>query len=195
MSRDLGRQVLPGLPGLNLPMVKSVDDVLSGRVRLSGRVLVIDRNGHWEGAGTAEFLADGGCEVHVVTPSFHVLGDIEGGNRLLYLRRAALKGIKFHTCTDVLEVEPGRAWLSPVFSNVDGDGWGKYVLLPGDGAWMERIDWIVPVIGRRSREDLYLRLQQDRRFEATHIERIGDCVSPRLIQLVLSEAYEKALCL
>src|SRR5271156_1488373 len=77
------------MPGLDLPFVKSVDSVLSGRVRLSGRVLVIDQNGHWEGASTAEFLADDGCEVHVATPAFHVLGDIEGGNRLLYLRRGA----------------------------------------------------------------------------------------------------------
>jgi 2,4-dienoyl-CoA reductase-like NADH-dependent reductase (Old Yellow Enzyme family) len=195
ISHDLGRQVLPEMPGLDLPFVRSADDVLSGRVRLSGRVLVIDCNGHWEAAGTAEFLADDGCEVQVVTPAFHVLADIEGGNRLLFLRRAALKRIKFHTCTNVLEIEPGRAWLSPVFSAADGEGWGKYVLLPGEGEWLEDLDWIVPVIGRRSREDIYLQLRQDHRFRGMHIERIGDCVSPRLIQLVLSEAYEKALAL
>jgi len=85
--------------------------------------------------------------------------------------------------------------LSPVFSAADGEGWGKYVLLPDEGEWLEQLDWIVPVIGRRSRGDIYLQLRQDHRFHGTLIDRIGDCVSPRLIQLVLWEAYEKPLSL
>ncbi|MES2436195.1 MAG: FAD-dependent oxidoreductase [Pseudomonadota bacterium] len=195
LSRGLGRQTLPELPGLDLPFVASVDDILSGRKVLSGKVLVIDGNGHWEAAGTAEYLADQGCEVHVVTAGYHVLGDIEGGNRLLALRRAALKGIKFHTTQTVQALEPGRALIAPLFSSTDGEGWGKYVLLPADGVWMEGLAAVVPVIGRRSREDLYLSLLDDPRFAGRHIERIGDCVSSRLIQIVMGEAYERALAI
>jgi hypothetical protein len=94
--------------------------------------------------------------------------------------------------TQVLEIEPGRAWLSPVFSGTDGEGWGKYVLLPGDGEWLEGIDYVVPAIGRRSREDLFHALQADERFKGIHVERIGDCIAPRLIQIVMGEAYETA---
>lgn len=191
-SKALGRQIPAELPGIDLPFICGVDDVLSGRKVLSGRVMVIDCNGHWEATGTAEFLADQGCEVHVVTPDFHVLGDIEGGNRILALRRAALKGIRFHTCTTVQELQPGRALLAPVFSSSDGEGWGKYVLLPADGNWIEDLQAVIPVMGRRSREDLYLSLLDDERFKSVHVERIGDCVSPRLIQVVMSEAYERA---
>ena len=173
----------------------SVDEILSGRQVPSGKVLVIDGNVHWEAAGTAEFLADLGCEVHVVTAAYHVLGDIEGGNRLLALRRAALKGIRFHVTQTVQSLEPGRALIAPLFSSMDGEGWGKYVLLPAEGTWMEGLAAVVPVIGRRSREDLYLSLLDDPRFFGRHLERIGDCVSPRLIQIVIWEAYERALAI
>ncbi len=192
-ARDLGRQIAPDLPGIGLDFVTGVDDVLSGRRPVAGKVVVIDANGHWEAQGTAEFLADRGCEVHVVTGAYHVLGDIEGGNRLLALRRAALKRIRFHTCMTVQAIEPGRVLVAPVFSSTDGEGWGKYVLLPADGEWIEGVDAVVPVIGRRSREDLHLALKDDPRFAQVHLERIGDCVSPRLIQIVLGEAYERAL--
>ena len=124
-----------------------------------------------------------------------VLGDIEGGNRLLALRRAALKRIKFHTCTTVQAIEPGRVLVAPVFSSTDGEGWGKYVLMPADGEWIEGVQAVVPVIGRRSREELHLALQEDPRFALVHVERIGDCVSPRLIQIVMAEAYERALAI
>ena len=66
LSRSLGRQVLPDIEGLDQDFVVSSDDVLSGKVEVSGKVVVIDNNGHWEAAGTAEFLADNGCEVTVL---------------------------------------------------------------------------------------------------------------------------------
>ncbi|MCP4385327.1 MAG: FAD-dependent oxidoreductase [Hyphomicrobiales bacterium] len=194
-SRELGRQITPELPGLDLPLVTGVDEILSGQRELTGKVVLIDANGHWEAAGTAEFLADAGCEVHVVTPAFHILGDVEAGNRHLSLRRAALKGIHFHTTTTVQAIEEDRVQVAPVFSSTDGEGWGKYVMLPADGTWIEGVQAVVPVIGRRSREELYLSLKEDVRFSEIQIERIGDCVSARLIQIVIGEAYERALAL
>src|SRR5262249_23743179 len=65
-SLALGLQALPAVDGLELPHVVAVDDVLSGDANLSGHVVVIDGNGHWEAAGTAEYLADRGCQVTVV---------------------------------------------------------------------------------------------------------------------------------
>ena len=61
--------------------------------------------------------------------------------------------------------------------------------MPGDGEWIEAVDWVVPVIGRRSREDLYLKLKRDPRFEGLRIERTGDCVAPRLIESTIAEAF------
>ena len=188
----LGRQVLPEIPGLDLPHVVSADRVLSGGVAPSGRVLLIDGNGHWEAAGTAEFLAGTGCSVTIVAGHGSVGAELEGGTKTLFHRRAAIKGIRLRPSTIVTAIEPERVQVAQVFSSGDSDGWGKYVLMPGDEEWIEDIDWVVPVIGRRSCEDLYLELKEHQDFKAKRIERVGDCVAPRLIQSNILEAYQLA---
>jgi len=188
LSQSLGRQILPDIPGLNREFVVSGDDVLGERVQLSGRVVLVDNNGHWEAAGTAEYLADQGCEVIVVAP--HAVGsDLEGGSRALFFRRAAIKNIKLRSAMLLVEVADHRVQVSPVFSGSDAIGWAKYLLMPGDGEWIEDVDWVVPVIGRRSREDLYLKLKRDSRFDGLRVERTGDCVAPRLIESTIAEAF------
>ena len=51
------------------------------------------------------------------------------------------------------------------------------------------MDWVVPIIGRRSREDLFLNLKGDPRFAGVRIERVGDCVAPRLLESNIAEAF------
>ena len=43
--------------------------------------------------------------------------------------------------------------VAPVFSGNDAIGWAKYLLMPGDEEVIDGVDWVVPVIGRRSREE------------------------------------------
>ena len=190
LSRKLGRQILPEIEGLGGDNVVSCDQVLSGEIRLSGHVVVIDNNGHWEAAGTAEFLADDGCQVTIVAGHTLVGEDIEAGNRTLFYRRAAIKGISMRAATNVTAIEPRRVRVSAVFSAADAIGWAKYILMPGDEEAIEGVDWVVPVIGRRSREDLYLKLKQSPDFGGVRVERVGDCVVPRLIQSTIQEAFE-----
>lgn len=190
LSRALGRHVLPDIAGLDGANVVSCDQVLSGTVRLSGHVVVIDNNGHWEAAGTAEFLADSGCRVTIVAGHMLVGEDIESGTRTLFYRRAAIKGIAMRVATQVTAIKQGRVRVSAVFSAADAIGWAKYILMPGDEEVIEGVDWVVPVLGRRSREDLYLRLRQSPEFAGIRVERVGDCVVPRLIQSTILEAFE-----
>lgn len=194
-SRALGRQVLPELPGLDLPFVVSSDQVMSGVVELAGNVVVIDDNGHWEAAGTAEYLADRSCRVELVATHSAAGIDMENGTRALFHRRAAIKGIRLRTSMLVTEIAERRVQLASVFSSADAIGWGKYVLLPGDEQWLDDVDWVVAVIGRRSREDLFLALQEASDFAGTQILRVGDCVAPRLIQSTIGEAFDVAQAL
>ncbi len=191
-SQALGRQVLPSIPGLELPHVVSADRVLAGEVSPSGCILLIDDTGHWEAAGTAEFLADRGCSVTVIASHGAVGSELEGGTRTLFYRRAAIKGIGMRTSTIVTEIQANRVQIAQVFASGDAEGWGKYVLIPGDEEWINGIDWVVPVIGRRSREDLFLELRASSDFTGVRIERVGDCVAPRLIQSNILEAYQLA---
>lgn len=191
LSQSLGRQFLPDIEGLDQDFVVSCDDVMSGRVELSGKVVLIDNNGHWEAAGTAEYLADSGCDVTVVAAAA-AGSDLEAGTRTLFYRRAAIKNMKLMSGHSLVEIGDHRIKIAPVFSGNDAIGWAKYLLMPGDDIWIENVDWVVPVIGRRSREDLFLKLKEDERFAGTRVERTGDCVAPRLVESNIAEAFELA---
>jgi 2,4-dienoyl-CoA reductase-like NADH-dependent reductase (Old Yellow Enzyme family) len=191
-SRALGRQVLPEIEGLDLAHVVSSDEVLSGAMKPEGHVVVIDNNGHWEAAGTAEFLADAGCRVTVLAGHMMIGENIEAGTRTLFYRRAAIKGITLRTATTVTGIAPGRVTVSAVFSAADAVGWAQYILMPGDEEVIEGVDWVVPVIGRRSREDVYLDLKAAPELANAKVMRVGDCVAPRLIQSNILEAFELA---
>ena len=158
-------------------------------------MVVIDDNGHWEAAGTAEFLADRGCSVDLIASHSLIAEEIEGGTRTLFYRRAAIKRIRLRPNKVLVEIGDRRVNIAATFSSGDAIGWGKYVLIPGDEEWIEDVDWVVPVIGRRSREDLYLELKASADFAGIRIERVGDCVAPRLIQSNILEAFGLAISL
>jgi 2,4-dienoyl-CoA reductase-like NADH-dependent reductase (Old Yellow Enzyme family)/thioredoxin reductase len=194
-ARRLGRQILPEIEGLDLPFVASVDEVLSRAVKPSGKVVVIDENGHWEAAGTAEFLADAGCAVEVVASHGAIGAELEGGARALFQRRAAIKGIRLTPNIVVREIAQRRVRVSAVFSSGDDVGWGKYVLIPGDDHWIDDVDSVVAAVGRRSREDLFLKFKSAPELSGARIERVGDCVAPRLLQSIILEAFTLAAAL
>lgn len=191
LSQSLGRQVLPDVPGLDQEFVVSSDDVMSDRAKLTGKVVVVDSNGHWEAAGTAEYLADNGCDVTVISASATGI-NLEAGTRTLFYRRAAIKNMKLMGSYSLVEIGDHRVKIAPVFSGNDAVGWAKYLLMPGDESWIEGVDWVVPIIGRRSREDLFLKLKGDERFVKVRVERTGDCVAPRLVESNIAEAFELA---
>ncbi|HEY1779040.1 MAG TPA: hypothetical protein VGG79_01135 [Roseiarcus sp.] len=196
-ARRLGRQVPPAVPGLDLPFVHSGDDddVLSGAVRLAGRVLVIDNNGHWEGAGTAEYLAEQGCAVEIVTPDLIVGGDIESGTRTLFYRRVAIRGIVIRPGLSLKAIQPGGAVVTPVFSGAGTQGLGRYLLAAGEDQILDGFDAIGAIIGRRSREDLYHACRASPALSGVTIGRVGDAVAPRLIESNIAEAYPAGLAL
>ena len=56
------------LPGVRLPNVWPIEDVMSHNARPGRRVILLDDTGDWRGGGTAWFLAERGHQVTVVTP-------------------------------------------------------------------------------------------------------------------------------
>ena len=114
--------------------------------------------------GTAEYLADRGCRVELITGGLLAGAELESGTRSLFYRRAAVKGVFLRTGYQLVEIGDKRVALSATYSPADSYGWGQYVLMPGDDEWIEDVDWVVPVIGRRSREDLFLKLRSDDEF-------------------------------
>jgi pyruvate/2-oxoglutarate dehydrogenase complex dihydrolipoamide dehydrogenase (E3) component len=155
-----------------------VDDVLSGRRETTGRVLVIDGSGQWEGAGTAEFLANAGAEVVVIAAGSSVGASLETANRHLFHQRAAA-GMRLLTRTAFAGCTDGTALLRDVYT--------------GQVTELADVDLIVPAVGRRSDEGLYL--DWAGRIGDRQLHRVGDCVAPRLLREIIRESYDFALTL
>ncbi len=101
-----GRDVMPGA---ELATVATVEAVMAGEVRPGKRVLLLDTDGDWRGAGTAWHLAERGHEVTIVTPKATVgaiLARVAGDAKL----RAKLRslGVRF-VVESAIESWDGRA--------------------------------------------------------------------------------------
>jgi 2,4-dienoyl-CoA reductase-like NADH-dependent reductase (Old Yellow Enzyme family) len=179
IARNRGLHAAIPLPGVDGPNVRSTDEILSG-IELPGRrVLVIDAHGHWEAAGTAEYLADLGFEVEIVTDRPEPGFGLEATNRAMFLQRARAKGIRMTPLTEVRSLDAKGAIVVDV--------------LNGTERRIGPVDVVVPVWPRASRDDLYFALL-DRIAagirRAPEVLRIGDASAPRLIQNVLLEAHQ-----
>ena len=158
------------IPGSDGPEVADVTDILSGAVTPGARALVIDRLGFHEATSTAEFMAEQGCQVEVVTPTLYVgqdLGitlDLEN-----WYREARRLGI---TCTpnhSVLSIEDGVVTALHNYS-------GQMINFP-------KVDTVVLAIHRKADHSLY----DDLKGAVPELHRIGDCVAPRRAHAAIIE--------
>jgi hypothetical protein len=165
------------------PRVVNTQQILSGAVAAGEKVLFIDLNGHHQGTGTAELLADQGKQVHVLTPALFQ-GSALGPLQDLYLSRQRLaeKGV---TCTPdiaVLEIQGTMAKGLNVYSNemFDFDGYDTIVLAAGNVA----------------DDGLYFDLKAQI-VEKPDIElyRVGDCVAPRWTDMAIVEGHRIGRCI
>ncbi len=165
------RRAIPGADG---PRVADATDILAGRVTPGRRVLLIDRLGFHEATSTAEFMAEQGCAVEVVTQTLYVgqdLGvtlDLEN-----WYRQARRLGIRCTPNHSVLGIEDGVVTALHNYS-------GQIVRFP-------EVDTVVLAIHRRANCRLYTALKG----QVAELHRIGDCVAPRRAHAAIIEG-EKA---
>lgn len=151
------------VPGLDQENVLSTDEVLTGAKPVGQRVLVLDRNGHWESCGTAEYLLAAGHAVDLVTPLASVGVDLEPSNAVLYQQRVRRQGMRITPLTDIAAIAGRTVTLVDVFT--------------GEERTVDDVDTVVLAIGRRSNDALFKAL--DGRLP---VFRIGDCAAPRFLQ-------------
>ncbi|MCP4752866.1 MAG: mycofactocin system FadH/OYE family oxidoreductase 2 [Proteobacteria bacterium] len=154
------------------PDVVNTRQVLNGEVETGKRVLLIDLQGHHQGTGTAEFLADRGKSVHMIVPSFFP-GALLGPLQDLYLTRQRLeeKKVTFTPNIAVLEINGTIVKGLDVYSEEirDFDGFDTVVLCAGNTA----------------DDGLYFALKD----KVPEIHRAGDCVAPRLTDMAIKEGH------
>lgn len=154
------------------PQVVNTQQILTGEVEAGDNVLFIDLDGHHQGTGTAEFLADLGKKVHVLTPALFQGGQLGPLQDLFLARqRLAKKGV---TCTPdiaVLEIHGTLVKGLNVYSNemIDFEGYDTVVLAAGNVA----------------DDSLYFALKE----KVKELYRIGDCVAPRKTDMAIVEGH------
>ena len=158
--------------GADGPNVFNVWQVLSGEAELGQKVLLIDYDGHHQATATAEFLAELGKTVHVVTSSLFVGSEL-GPSQDLYLTRQRLlqKGVTFTADFAVMEIRGTDLHGFDVYSNV----WDS----------ITGYDSVVTAMGNDAADGLYLALKG----KVPELVRAGDCVAPRRVDMAIHEGY------
>ncbi|ABQ27713.1 mycofactocin system FadH/OYE family oxidoreductase 2 [Geotalea uraniireducens] len=163
--------------GADGPAIFNVLQVLNGEAELGQNVCLIDYDGHQRATATAEFLANQGKKIDMITSSLFICAEL-GPTQDLYSSRQRLlqKGVTFTPDIAVMEVggEAGAKTVKGfnVYSNVWFD-WGPY-------------DSIVLVMGQQVEEDLYMSLKG----KVPELYRIGDCVAPRKVDMAIWEGHK-----
>jgi mycofactocin system FadH/OYE family oxidoreductase 2 len=151
------------------PNVADVREVLSQKVEPFGDVVVIDEIGFHQATSTAEFLADRGCNVEVITPGMVVgqdLGitlDMEN-----WWIRAEEKGIT--QTTDLVPMGMEGRTLNLLHHPTGTDV-------------TRQPDWLVLAVHPTPVERLYFDLME----QGVGVERVGDCVAPRRAHAAIVE--------
>ncbi len=154
------------IPGADGPNVLTASDVLDG-AETGNQVLVIDQDGHWRAAGTAEFLADHGKQVTVLTPFPTVGNALTPYDLMLLIPRFIQKRIRVLSNHEVLAL--------------DGDSVHVRHLYTRQEERLDGTDTVVWITGREANDELYLALQD----RVPELYRVGDCLAPRTIEYAI----------
>ncbi len=150
--------VRPNIPGIRDIRVVTARDLLEGRAKAFGSVLVV--GGGCAGAQTAEFAAEQGHTVTLVEAEGDIAADAPLDDRTLLLGRLKAAGVRIMTHTRLLSIE-----LDAVNLQTGGDVFGLSV------------ETVVLCLGSRS----VGHLEADLKGMVPHLFVVGDAVRPRKV--------------
>lgn len=152
------------------PEVLNVWELLSGEFPVGENILFVDENGGHHAAATAEFLADQGKRIHMITSDLFIgigLGPI--GDLYLSRQRLLQKGVTFAADLIIDEIDSGIVKGRNLYTN-------EPVLFQG-------YDTIILDMGNRADDRIYKELKG----KVRELYRAGDCVAPRNIEMAILE--------
>ena len=169
---------LPEIPGAEGSNVLSVADVLNG-AETGERVVIIDTQGNPPGSLVADFLADQGKRVEIVTGLQWVGSGIHARAVWHHLYGRLLgKGVTMSPMTGVTRIGE---------DSVDV----YHVVNPEITRTIESVDTVVISAGGQANDTLYQELKG--KIEGLHA--VGDCAQPRDIEMATYEAHKVAVAI
>lgn len=167
---------LPEIPGAGLPHVTTAVDVLLRRVVAGKRCVVVDEDGHYAAPTTADFLAQQGCEVTLISRYFMAGEDIDEGVRSDLYARLYKQGVRIEPLTMAIEVVPGGVRTRHTFSDAEA-------VLSAEA--------VVMAFGGRANDRLYHELDG----MIPELKLVGDAYSPRRIHDAILDGTRAARAL
>ncbi len=191
------------VPGIDAsqPWCITPEQLMLGGKKAGQNVLVLDADGYFTGVSCAEYLADQGKKVTIITPLGHVAPythfTLEGPNlrRMMYE-----KGIHEKTYHWVEKVEPGKATVYFLYRDGyvrdAGPTTGKLPRRAGTDVIEMNFDSIVVCTARVPNNEVYLGLKARKAEWASNellgVYQAGDCFAPRLIADAIFEGHRIA---
>jgi 2,4-dienoyl-CoA reductase-like NADH-dependent reductase (Old Yellow Enzyme family)/thioredoxin reductase len=157
------RPDVEGLPGADLPHVRTIWDVFDAPGSIGKHVALIDEDPHMAAIFVAERLADLGHAVRIVTPEMYAGRDIHANFIADVYRRLRRKGVTIDASTSVLEIRPDDLLVADCFT--------------GEARTVSGIDNVVLAMGNQANDGLARELKG--RVGELHV--VGDCLAPRRI--------------
>lgn len=153
---------MPDIRGVDLPHVTTAADILLGNVTPGKRCAVVDEEGHCAAPTTADFLAQKGRQVTLLSRYFMVGEDIDEGVRADLYARLFSQGVRVETTTVAAEVVPEGVRIRHAYS-------GAETVLAADT--------VVMAFGGKADDGLYRELDG----RVAELKLVGDAYSPRRI--------------
>jgi mycofactocin system FadH/OYE family oxidoreductase 2 len=164
---------VPEILGVDGENVVNVWDVLEERLDVGHRVVVLDGDKGQQGCSTAEFLADKGKEVEILSRSLFVGADIDTMTWPFLYQRLIEKGIVLSPHTWVKRISDGKVLVYDLLTYAERE---------------REVDTVVLALGGKANDDLY----QSLRRQVKELYAIGDCVAPRTVEKAIFEGHQVA---
>jgi pyruvate/2-oxoglutarate dehydrogenase complex dihydrolipoamide dehydrogenase (E3) component len=169
---------LPEIPGVEGKNVLTIGDVLNGAAT-GERVVIIDTQGTPPASLVADFLADQGKQVEIVTGLSYVGSGIIAKAVWNHLYgRLVEKGVVMSPMTGVTQIGEDTVDV-------------YHVVNPETTRTIESVDTVVIAAGGQANDGLYHKLIGT--VDGLHA--VGDCAQPRDIEMATYEAHKVALAI
>jgi mycofactocin system FadH/OYE family oxidoreductase 2 len=162
---------LPEIPGVDTAQVFTTWDVLQDRKKVGQKILLISEDGAFETTGTAEFLAERGKKVQVVTNALYVGNKITPISLIPLYQRLFGKGVTLTPSTVVRSISGKRVTMCNPYS--------------GEEREIDGVDTVVIAGCKQADDGLFRSLKSS----VGELYAVGDCVAPRTILEAIREGY------
>jgi NADPH-dependent 2,4-dienoyl-CoA reductase/sulfur reductase-like enzyme len=172
-----GLPFIPEIPGSENSHVVGMKDVLTEEVEVGQNVLVVDYQHHLYGLDTADFLAERGKKVELITDVVCAGTEVDAYTIDTAYLNALSRGVVITPLTGLKEVNGKTATVYHVITNIERQ--------------IEGIDTIVICTDEKANDTLYYALKG----QVKELHLVGQALSPRKLLDSIADAYVAASAL